>query len=347
MTGRGIDQVLPRPGNPALREPSATDARAYVRLAGPIGQPAGFAWPWGDALAVLDGFAPDIRLINLETAITADGWFAPRKAVHYRMHPGNLGCLTAIRPDVCVLANNHVLDFGPRGLADTLETLAGAGIRTAGAGLDAGQAERPAVLPVPGGGRILVAAGGMASSGVPRSWAATDGPGVAFVPDLSGRSADRLAKRVVAGKQPGDVAIVSLHWGSNWGYTVESDQVRFARRLIDAGVDLVHGHSSHHPRPIELYRGKLILYGCGDLVNDYEGIKGYQAYRDDLRLLYFATIGAGATTLRMVPLRARHFRLRHVTDEDAEWLRSALEHISLRFGTRVTRGDGVLTVPAA
>ena len=63
-------------------------------------------------------------------------------------------------------------------------------------------------------------------------------------------------------------------------------QIRFAHRLIDGGVDLVHGHSSHHPRPIEVYRKKLILYGCGDLVDDYEGIGSHRGYRDDLRLLY-------------------------------------------------------------
>jgi hypothetical protein len=79
----------------------------------------------------------------------------------------------------------------------------------------------------------------------------------------------------------------SIYWGSNWGYRVDADQVRFARRPIDGGVDVVHGHSSHHPRSIEVYRGKLILYGCGDCIDDYEGITGHQAYRDDLLLLYF------------------------------------------------------------
>jgi len=47
-------------------------------------------------------------------------------------------------------------------------------------------------------------------------------------------------------------------------------------------VDIVHGHSSHHVKGIEVHRGKLILYGCGDFIDDYEGIKGYEAFRDDL-----------------------------------------------------------------
>ena len=103
-------------------------------------------------------------------------------------------------------------------------------------------------------------------------------------------------------------------------------------------VDLLHGHSSHHPRPIEVYRGKLILYGCGDTVNDYEGITGFEAYRNKLRLLYFASIepdSGNLATLRMTPLRAHRMRLEHASCPDAEWLRSTLQHISPRFATRV------------
>ena len=138
MTGRGIDQILPHRGDPTLREPVVTDARTYVALAekvnGPIPAPVDFGWPWGEAMPLIDECAPDIRLINLETSITAGGEFAPRKAVHYRMHPDNIGCLTAIRPDACALANNHIFDFGVRGLSDTLHALTDAEIRGVGAG---------------------------------------------------------------------------------------------------------------------------------------------------------------------------------------------------------------------
>jgi poly-gamma-glutamate capsule biosynthesis protein CapA/YwtB (metallophosphatase superfamily) len=352
MTGRGIDQILPHPGDPTLREPLA-DARSYVTCAeeacGSIPRPADFTWPWGDALPLIDEFTPDVRLINLETTITADGQFARGKTVHYRMHPDNLACLTAIRPDVCTLANNHILDFGPRGLIDTLDALRGAEIACVGAGLDSEHAQRPAILTLSDGHHVVIGAGGTESSGIPRRWAATaTRPGVAFIPNLSNRTAADIANRVLALKHPGDTTVVSLHWGSNWGYDVSPSQVRFARRLIDAGVDLVHGHSSHHPRPIEVYRGKLILYGCGDTVNDYEGIKGFEAYRNELRLLYFASIepdSGNLTTLHMTPLRAHRMRLDHASYPDAEWLRSTLQHISRRFGTCVELDiDADLTV---
>ena len=352
MTGRGIDQILPHRGDPELRESVVTDARTYVTLAervnGKVPAPTELEWPWGEALGLLDEFAPDVRLINLETAITAGGEFMRGKAVHYRMHPGNIGCLSTIRLDACALANNHVLDFGSQGLADTLQALSGAGIRGLGAGLNAEHAERPAVVAVPDGGRVVIASIGMGSSGIPRRWAAGESqPGVALVPDLSDRSAAAIAGRLVTMKRPGDIAIVSVHWGSNWGYDVDQRQVEFAHQLIDAGVDIVHGHSSHHPRPIEVYRGKLIMYGCGDTIDDYEGIRTFDAFRHELRLLYFASVDRDSgrlAALRMSPMRMRRMRLEHASSDDAEWLRSTLERISGPFGTRVDTINGVLTV---
>jgi poly-gamma-glutamate capsule biosynthesis protein CapA/YwtB (metallophosphatase superfamily) len=140
MTGRGVDQILPSPGDPRLWERYVDDARTYVELAkaasGPIPAPVSPEWPWGDALQVMDRIGPDLRVINLETSITTSDDAVPGKAVHYRMHPGNVGCLTAARPDACALANNHVLDLGVRGLEETLDALTKAGLATAGAGRD-------------------------------------------------------------------------------------------------------------------------------------------------------------------------------------------------------------------
>lgn len=352
MLGRGVDQILPHPGDPELRERHLRDARDYVRLAeaanGPVPSPAGFAWPWGDALAVLEEAAPDVRVLNLETAVTRGGRFAPGKGIHYRMDPANLPCLAAVRPDVCALANNHVLDFGPPGLRDTLDVLGAAGLTAAGAGRRLEEARAPAVVPA-AGGRVLTFSFGTVSSGVDPSWAAAgDRPGVAFVPALTVAEAARFLGRTAPTKRPGDLAIASVHWGSNWGHQVPAEQVRFAHALIDGGMDVVHGHSSHHPRPVELYRGRLVLYGCGDLVNDYEGIGGYEEFRADLRLLYIATLDAGTgelAGLRMVPFQARRMRLCRPSERDAEWLRATLDAACRSFGTRVVpAGDGALAL---
>jgi len=293
MTGRGVDQILGRPSDPGLWEAHVSDARRYVELAeqvsGPIPRPVPAEWIWGDALALLERLRPDVRIINLETAITRSDDHWPGKGIHYRMHPDNVASLTVGGIDLCVLANNHVLDFGYAGLSETLSTLDRAGIATAGAGADIQVARRPAILDLGPGGRIVVGAVGTPSSGIPSDWAASSGrPGVSLLDDLSEEAAEELATQVTASRRPGDIVVCSIHWGSNWGYEVPAEQVRFAHRLVDAGVDVVHGHSSHHPRPIEVYRGRLILYGCGDLINDYEGIGGREAFRTELALLYLA-----------------------------------------------------------
>ncbi|MDQ8703986.1 CapA family protein [Streptomyces sp. LHD-70] len=354
MLGRGVDQILPHPGDPELREGYVRDARDYVSLAeaiaGPVPRPVDFAWPWGDALEVLDAAAPDARLVNLETSVTSAGRFAPDKAIHYRMHPANLPCLTAARPDVCVLANNHVLDFGRVGLADTLDSLADAGLRTAGAGRDATTAERPATVPLDPSHRLLVFAVGMPSSGIPNDWAAGEGrSGVSFVAGTSTAARAQVVGRVRKLKQAGDLAVVSVHWGSNWGYDVTRDQVAFAHALIDAGADLVHGHSSHHVRPPEVYAGRLVLYGCGDLINDYEGITGYERYRDDLRLLHLVSLDPDTgrlIQLRIVPLQARRMSLSRASAEDHRWLGSLLDRISEGFRPCVTSDPrGLMLVP--
>jgi poly-gamma-glutamate capsule biosynthesis protein CapA/YwtB (metallophosphatase superfamily) len=287
-------------------------------------------------------------VINLETSITRSAGFAAGKAVHYRMSPGNVPCVAAARLDACALANNHVLDFGRRGLQDTLDALSGAGLRAVGAGRDAGDARRPVAVSVPGGRRVVIFSCGTGSSGIPAGWAAAPGrPGIDLLPDLSGATADDLTGRAQAAKRPGDVVVVSIHWGSNWGYDVDPDQVRFAHRLVDGGVDLVHGHSSHHPRPVEVFGGKLILYGCGDCIDDYEGIPSHQQYRPGLRLLYFADLDTGSGTLaelQMVPMTARKMRLEHASASNTGWLTAVLRQTSSRFGTPVeSAADGTLT----
>ena len=355
MTGRGVDQVMRHPSDPLLHEGWVRDAREYVQLAeatnGPIPRPVAPSWIWGDALAELARAAPLARVINLETSVTRSNDFWAGKEIHYRMNPAHVDCLTVARVDVCVLGNNHVLDFGYGGLVETLESLHAAGLQTAGAGEDAEAARRPAVVELTPGGRLIVFSVGTDSSGVAPAWEATpDRPGVAFLKDLTEQAAEALVERVRAVKREGDVVVVSIHWGSNWGYDVPPDQVRFAHWLIDGGVDVVHGHSSHHPRPIEVYRRRLVLYGCGDFINDYEGIRGYEAYRGDLALMYLPTLASASgelVQLRMVPLQIRQMRLHRASTSDTRWLHHVLQEESRPFGTRLELSpDQVLVLRA-
>jgi poly-gamma-glutamate synthesis protein (capsule biosynthesis protein) len=341
MTGRGIDQILPHSVKPQLHEPYVMSALRYVELAeeknGPIAKPVDFDYVWGDALDVLDNMRPDVRIINLETAVTRSNQWVP-KGINYRMHPDNIACITAADIDCCALANNHVADWGQSGLDETLATLRKAGVHYAGAGHDLEEATAPAQLTCDGKGRVLVFACGHPSSGVRHGDAARQNrAGVNILDDLDSQSLDRVAAAVSAVKQSGDVVVVSIHWGGNWGYDIPEEQRRFARGLIDqAGVDIVHGHSSHHVKGLEVYNDRLILYGCGDFINDYEGISGYEVYRDDLSLMYFPTVNptTGALlSLEMVPTRIEKFRVNHASASEAQWLTDVLNEQSRAMGS--------------
>lgn len=342
MLGRGIDQALPHPCPPQLYEGYMDSAIGYLELAqeanGPILLPLDFAYVWGATLEELNWVRPHARIINLETSITLSETYEP-KGINYRMSPANAQCLTAASIDCCALANNHVLDWGQAGLRDTLATLHELGIKTAGAGRDHAQAGAPAILET-NEVRIIVFSFASVTSGTPRHWAArANRAGVNLLPDLSGTTIDAIARQVAQVRQPGDIVIVSVHWGPNWGYEVEKSERRFAHELIDkAGVSILHGHSSHHAKAIEVYNNRLILYGCGDFLNDYEGIRGYEEFRGDLPLMYFASIdhvSANLSALELVPLQIRHFQLVRPSREDIGWLQRTLDRESSRFGTRV------------
>lgn len=344
MTGRGIDQILPTPSDPRLHEAFASSALTYVELAeqahGPIPRAVRFDYIWGDALAALQRIAPDVRIINLETSVTTrEDWID--KGINYRMHPGNISCLSVAQIDCCILANNHVLDWGDAGLVETLETLQAARIKSAGAGRNLKEAEALAMMPVADKGRVLVFAFGLQSSGIPMDWAAAaDKPGVNLLTDVSDQTVRRIAARVQDVKRPNDIIVASIHWGGNWGYSIPIEQTRLAHRLIDqAGVDIVHGHSSHHAKGIEVYRNKPILYGCGDFLNDYEGISGYESFRDDLVLMYVVSMAPSTgklVRLEMTPMQIRRFQLHDASPADAEWLRDRLHREGRKLGTQVT-----------
>jgi poly-gamma-glutamate capsule biosynthesis protein CapA/YwtB (metallophosphatase superfamily) len=351
MLGRGIDQIMHCPGDPTLYESYVTSALGYVELAekahGPIPRDCPFDYVWGDALGDLDAAGPAARIINLETSITTSLKPVP-KGINYKMHPGNVPCVKQAKVDCCVLANNHVLDWGQAGLLETLSVLRREGLAAAGAGTDLAEAERPVEIALAGGVRLLVFGLGSTTSGIPRDWAARqDRPGVWLLPDLSPAAASRTAERILGMRKPGDLVVVSIHWGSNWGYEVPQEQPSFAHALIDAGAcDLIHGHSSHHPRPLEVYKGRLVLYGCGDFITDYEGIYGYEQYRGDLALAYLARYSCeGALTeLMLVPYQMHRFRLRRASKKDTDWLQSTLDRESAPFGTHIARKDSHLAV---
>lgn len=352
MTGRGIDQIMPHPCHPRLYEDFVQSAEDYVRLAehvnGRISTPVAPSYIWGAALDELRRVRPDARVINLETSITRNETYIP-KGINYRMSPENAECLLAAGIDCCVLGNNHILDWERAGLHETLATLERLRIKSVGAGCDRSQAAAPAIVPIGDKSRLVIYSFASTTSGVPLDWLATSqDAGVNLLTDLSDATTTSIAADILRLKQPGDLVIVSVHWGPNWGYEVPQEQRNFAHALIDkAKVSAIHGHSSHHPKAIEIYKGRLILYGCGDFLNDYEGISGFAEFRGDLVLMYFAGfdgLGGYLTDLELVPLQIQRFQLISPQDVDKVWLQHTLDRESGPFCVRIKlKDDGRLT----
>lgn len=287
----------------------------------------------------------DARIINLETSITTSDDYWPGKGIHYLMHPENLPCITAAGIDCCAVTNNHILDWGYKGLAETIKVLHEAGLHVAGAGHDMQEAQTPGLMEISGKGRVIVFALGSESSGIPYKWAAgPDKPGINMLPDLSDKSIERIAEDISSTRRPGDIIVASIHWGGNWGYEIPGEQIHFAHELIDkADVDVIHGHSSHHFLGIEIYKDKPVIYGYGDFLNDYEGIGGNEEYRSDLALMYFVRMDVATgklMDLEMVPMQIRHFSLNYVSGDDIKWILDRLNRECNKLGSRADISEG-------
>jgi poly-gamma-glutamate synthesis protein (capsule biosynthesis protein) len=338
MIGRGIDHILPYPCDPKIYEPFVKDARDYVKFAeeinGKIDYPVSFDYIWGDALKEIEKEKVDLRIINLETTITTSENFEP-KGINYRMNPKNIDVLKVFKVDVACLANNHILDFGEEGLLETIETLNKNGILTVGAGKNIEEAEKPAIVWGRATSPILIFNYADVSSGVPIWWEAKrDKTGVNFlksdVPKL-------ITKYSNVGRP--NIVIFSIHWGPNWGYEIAKEQRDFAHRLIDeANVDLIFGHSSHHFKGIETYKGKFIIYGAGDFINDYEGIEGYEEFGGDLVLGYIWEVNK----LTLLPFKIKKFRLNNCSQEEIGWIFNVLKRESKIEGDLVLEGKRII-----
>jgi poly-gamma-glutamate capsule biosynthesis protein CapA/YwtB (metallophosphatase superfamily) len=223
-------------------------------------------YPWGDTRTLLH--EGDWRVCNLECVISDLGvpWGATPKAFHFRSDAKNIACLKAARINAVSLANNHTLDFEYDGMFEMLRLLDRAGIQHAGVGVNLAQAAKPAVSQVKD-----AAIGIIAFTDNQPEWAAGPRcPGVFYSPiDVADERAQMLFQTVRETRGKIDLMIVSVHWGPNWGYEPLAGHIRFGHALIDAGADIIFGHSGHVCRGIELYKGHPIIYCAGNFIDDY------------------------------------------------------------------------------
>jgi poly-gamma-glutamate capsule biosynthesis protein CapA/YwtB (metallophosphatase superfamily) len=223
-------------------------------------------YPWGDTRALFR--TADWRVCNLECVISDRGrpWSRAPKEFHFRSDAKNVAVLKAAGIDAVSVANNHVLDYDYEAMTDMLARLDRSGIVHAGAGNDAASASRPGVSVVKGASIGLIAF----TDNEPQWEASSKSAGLFYLPiDLRDERAATLLETVRETRKRNDLVVVSAHWGPNWGYEPLAAHVRFGRALIEAGADIVFGHSGHVFRGIELYKGRPIMYCTGNFIDDY------------------------------------------------------------------------------
>jgi poly-gamma-glutamate synthesis protein (capsule biosynthesis protein) len=287
------------------------------------------AYPWGDTLPLWQ--QADFRACNLECALADQGvpWSATPKTFHFRSDAKNVAVLQVAGMTAVSLANNHTLDFGAEALCEMLEVLDAAGIAHAGAGRTLDEAARPAVIEL-AGHKI----GWLAWTDNEPDWAATETrPGIFYVPTrIKSRQASHLLELIGQLKEQGiDWVIVSAHWGPNWGVAPPADHPPFARALIDAGADLVLGHSGHVVRGIEIYRGRPILYCVGDFIDDY-AVDPVER-NDQSYLVSLELEGQTLRCLHLYPTVIHNMQVRLASGGEAEEIAARVQHRCSCLGT--------------
>jgi len=291
---------------------------------------------WGNVLPHL--LQADLRIANLECALTrhAQLWTHSWKMFHFRADPGAVRFLQAAHIDACSLANNHTLDFEARGLMDTLHTLDTAGIRHAGAGINAGEAAAPALLEVHGASPCRVAL--IAFTDNQPDFAATDqNPGTNFLeislqPDTLARVADAISR---ARSQGADWVVFSNHWGANLVERPGADFRRFAQRVIELGADVYYGHSAHLCQGIEIHLGRPILYDTGDFIDDYAVDP---LLRNDRSCLFKLMFEQGRLRrIELIPVTLDVAQVALARGEDFEAIADRMERLCAELGTGLER----------
>lgn len=282
------------------------------RLVNKVLANAQFTYVWGDTIDIIK--RADFSLINLECPVSSKGkeWNKTFKVFHFRANLDAIQVLNSASIDYVSLANNHILDYDIEGLLDTLDILDKNNISHSGAGRNLKEAVKPAIIekklkPKPSknhdsyynvdneevnnnDSKNTIRIGLISLTDNEPEWEAKyDLPGINYIPTTLDPDTYyyRLQNYIENAKKQSDLVIVSSHVGPHFRETPSTKYVNFAHKIIDFGADIYWGHSNHMPQGIELYKhndnNKIILYDCGDFIDDYAIDSNY---RNDLSFIF-------------------------------------------------------------
>jgi poly-gamma-glutamate synthesis protein (capsule biosynthesis protein) len=311
----------------------------------------------------------DLAIANLEMPLSRRGYAVPKWA-NLRADPELIDDVRRMGIDAVSLANNHMLDFDREALFDTLTACDGAAVARCGAGYDLGEALRPVMLSM---GGVRVALIGVACTVPLEADARPDKPGIAplrihvsFELEI-GQQAEqpgsmppvrtwadetdlkRVTDEIARARAEADLVIVSIHWGvpGYWlspcfNQILAEYQTPVGHALIDAGADVIHGHHSHALHPIEIYRGKPIIYSLGNFLFDW-----VLEFMQPESLIARLHVTGDHRSLELIPLLVDEMSgfPRLATGPEARKVLSLLDELSRPFGTKIEVDGDRATIP--
>lgn len=278
-----------------------------------------FTYVWGDTIDIIKG--ADFSLINLECSISSRGkeWNKTFKVFHFRANPDAINVLTSAAIDYVALANNHILDYDVEALLDTVNLLSKNNISYSGAGKNLEEAMEPAFkkklklksskisstfnynYEENNNSKNTITIGVISLTDNEPQWEAKgNSAGIHYIPITldSEKYYYRLKNCIEKVRKQSDLVIVSSHIGPHFREKPSEKYVNFAHTIIEFGADIYWGHSNHMPQGIEIYRHynekdtnnnnnnnnkKIIMYDCGDFIDDYAIDSNY---RNDLSFIF-------------------------------------------------------------
>lgn len=289
-------------------------------------------YPWGDTLPILH--SADLRICNLECVISDIGhpWSATPKVFHFRTDEKNVRSLQAAKIDIVSLANNHVLDYEYEALLRMINLLDDHKILHAGSGRNLNEALKMAVYHLEG-----EKIGFLAFTDNEPGWGAEQNkPGVFYIPiNIKCKQAQELFQQIKKLREEVDFLIISAHWGPNWGYDPPEEHISFAHALVDAGADLIFGHSGHVFRGIEIYQDRPIIYCAGDFIDDYAVD---EVEKNDESFIYVVEREAGQKMkIYLYPVCIDQFQVNLAISYRKDAILSKMDNLCKKLGTRIHR----------
>lgn len=304
---------------------------------------------WGDVLD--DLHRSDATFINLECALTRNKKRGKKDSpvFFFRSKPENVTALVAAGVNWCALANNHILDFGKQALQETVEALDSAGIYHSGAGNNLAEARKPAEMEIDGMRTRVYSF----TDNEPSWEARKDRPGTFYLPiDTGHEKVVSFVRDIIQSKRDGYFVVVSAHWGPNMVQKPSKKHVEFAHFLVDKGVDIFHGHSSHVFQPVEVYKNSVIFYDCGEAIDDYAVDP---TLRNDQSFLYQVKVEKGSIqrpVLKPIQIEievgsgevSQKIQTNRLRGEDAKVVCRKMIEMSKNFGTEMNLKEDFIEV---